>query len=274
MSRLKYLFIFLFVSVFPSQDTLYYEAYSFESEITKQLLQSVDFTKCKNILEIGSKEGAVSAFLAQNLPDKKIVGLENSKSLVQNAQKKFHRYSNLIFEQNIFEYLKKDNCFDCILCCNAYPLFLKAEKIFKTLHSSLTPTGMIYLLIQPNNSPYMHLFFELLHSSSWKEYKQDLPAEKKLEISDYKNILKNPYLEIIKFSVEPITIYFGTIEDFRSYVRSWIYTYLPVHRTLRDKFIEEFIYKLKENNLCTIEGKILLPHKKIHVVLRKSLIKK
>ena len=108
-----------------------------------QLLDSLDYSNVKRILDLGSGQGVISLYLYEKSHGE-VVALDLSNKMCDIANKNNSNSNIRIINEDFYEY--KDKPFDMIVCFDAYPHFLDEKGFQKKANQLLNRGGILAIL--------------------------------------------------------------------------------------------------------------------------------
>ena len=120
----------------------YKKASSHQKEWGLKLISELQFNGNENILDLGCGDGAITAQLANHVPNGYVIGIDASQGMIETA-KKTHKSNNLKFELidiNTISYQKK---FDIIISNATLHWVKDHKKLFAHVYSALKSNGIV-----------------------------------------------------------------------------------------------------------------------------------
>ena len=119
----------------------YEQTSTHQKEWGTRLIEELNLRGGERILDVGCGDGALTAKLAEDLPDGAVVGIDASIGMIETAQK--HRSSNLSFQQLDVTNIKFKEEFD-IVFSNAVLHWVKDHKtLLELLYRALRTSGKL-----------------------------------------------------------------------------------------------------------------------------------
>lgn len=197
----------------------------------------------EQILDIGCGDGKVTAEIASYLKDGAIVGIDNSKQMVQLASSKYEHIKFKYMDASEIEY--KDQ-FD-IVFSNAALHWIKDHKpVVKGIYQSLNKGGKILLQMggEGNASTILGILDTVIYSNEYNKYFQDFEFPYRfLAIQEYKQMLNDNGFNIKRVQLILKDMVHENIEAFQGWIRS---TWLPYTSKLPEEKKEEFIQTITD----------------------------
>jgi trans-aconitate 2-methyltransferase len=204
-------------------------------------LSHYPFKGNERVLDIGSGDGKITAFLANKIPQGKVIGIDSSESMVKFAQNT-HKHSNLIFLQNDVQSLNYRDEFDLIMsnfCLHWVP---NKELAFQNIATALKPGGFLMTLISIRNYVAAKIRDEMTQEVKWNIYFQDFFDSSTLaQEHNYDKYLLKANLHIIKSTIEEKKEHYKSKAQLRDFFKAITphLDNLPAEH-LKNEFIEEF----------------------------------
>lgn len=119
----------------------YKKASSHQKEWGAKLISEFEFKGFEHILDLGCGDGAITAQLAEKVPNGHVIGIDTSKGMIETALKN-HKSSNLKFQLLDINSIKYQNNFDIIIS-NATLHWVKDHKrLLTNVYSALKNNGI------------------------------------------------------------------------------------------------------------------------------------
>ena len=108
-----------------------------------QLLDNLDFTNAKRILDLGAGQGVISSRLYER-SGAEIIAMDLSKRMCEIAKEHHSNPHIHIVNADFYDY--EDDQFDMIICFDAYPHFLNDKEFAKKANQLLRSGGTLAIL--------------------------------------------------------------------------------------------------------------------------------
>ncbi len=163
-------------------------------------LKNVNNNEKIDILDIGCGEGRDDLYLAQNLKNRRIVGIDPSRKAIHKARDTLSGENNVEFHTIGFKELDESYQFDVILLSGVYHFFNKVERgLFKEkIKKILKPNGWFFLSTLSSNDtqyygkgtpvpddPNSFKGITYLHFASKSEFKEEFSFLEIIELDEY-----------------------------------------------------------------------------------------
>jgi trans-aconitate methyltransferase len=121
----------------------YAQASTHQKQWGTALVDDLDLSGTEYILDLGCGDGAVTAQLADRVPQGRVVGIDASASMLQAATK--HSRSNLFFERTDIAALDHESAFDVVFSNATLHWVLDHDRLLRAIHRALRPGGIARL---------------------------------------------------------------------------------------------------------------------------------
>jgi trans-aconitate 2-methyltransferase len=209
----------------------------------RELIASLDLKGTEDILDLGCGDGKVTAEIADLVNNGSIIGVDNSKQMIELAQEKYpsNLHPNLSFQVMDASELSFENCFD-LAFSNAVLHWVKNHQpVIQGLYKSLKTGGKILLRMggKGDAEGIISVMDEVRTSNKWAQYFADfeLPFTF-MAVDDYHTLLNDAGFSIIRVQLIPKDM----MHDGKSRLKGWIRTtWLPYTGRIPDEMKDEFI---------------------------------
>lgn len=213
----------------------------------RELLAHLQLTGTEAILDLGCGDGKVTAEIASLVTHGSVVGVDNSRQMIELAQEKYpsNQHPNLSFQVMDASELSFENCFD-LAFSNAVLHWVKNHQpVIQGLYKSLRTGGKILLRMggKGDAEGIISVMDEVRTSNKWAQYFADfeLPFTF-MAVDDYHTLLNDAGFSIIRVQLIPKNM----MHDGKSGLKGWIRTtWLPytgrIPEEMKDEFIEDAV---------------------------------
>jgi trans-aconitate methyltransferase len=243
----------------------------------RELLAHLHLTGHENILDLGCGDGKVSVEIAGLVPNGSVVGVDNSRQMIELAQEKYppNLHSHLSFQVMDASDLAFENRFD-LAFSNAVLHWVKNHQpVIEGLYKSLRVGGKILLRMggKGDAAGIISTMNEVRTSNKWTQYFMDFEFPFTfLGIKDYHTLLNDAGFTIIRVELIPKDM----THQGKSGLESWIRTtWLPYTGRIPEAMQHEFIEDVATHYLAkvplTADGKAHIAMVMIEVEAEKLL---
>ncbi|MBS0288587.1 MAG: methyltransferase domain-containing protein [Proteobacteria bacterium] len=210
-------------------------------EWAKHFLKKIDLANNQTILELGCRQGKVSAQLAQAYPDQNFIATDNIASELEHA--KALRLPNLDFMLQDARHLLLEQQFDTVVSFNNCLMWIKEkQKVLKSIYTVLKPGAKAYLQFfvrhgYPKNDRFLsRTAAELEWRSHLKSYTQDYYD---VTIPNFCQLLYQEGFVIHKLELMKYATHFEHYSLLQQFFGSWAsqLKYIPIHK--QDTFLNK-----------------------------------
>jgi trans-aconitate 2-methyltransferase len=240
----------------------------------RELIAKLKLNSRESVLDVGCGDGKVTAEIAGYVPDGTVVGVDNSKEMIELASEHFanDKYPNLSFQVMDARHLAFSERFDVVFS-NAALHWIKDHKpVIAGIQKCLKPGGRILLQMggKGNAESILSILEEMMSDKEWSTYFSDFvfsygfyePQEYTLWISD-------AGLDPVRVELIPKVMSYDKRDGLTGWVRT---TWLPYLERVPDEKREEFITRLIdryiEKHPLDHEGKIHVNMMRLEVEAR------
>jgi trans-aconitate 2-methyltransferase len=148
----------------------YRERSNLQQTMAAEVLQSLDLTTSKRVLDVGCGDGRITAEIARRLPQGYVVGVDASSNMIDLASQK--KGPNLCFEVADARSLPFNHEFDLVVSFNALHWVHEQSLALASIHNSLGPGGRARLRLVPMGArkSIETVLEETRSSPRWSEY--------------------------------------------------------------------------------------------------------
>lgn len=227
----------------------------------RELIANLNLTGVEDILDLGCGDGKITAEIAQLVGDGSVVGIDNSRQMIDLAKGKYpqNKHPNLSFQIMDASDLSFENCFDVVFS-NAVLHWVKNHKpVVEGLYKSLRVGGKILLRMggKGDAEGILSVINNVKASNKWAQYFTEFEFPYTfLGIDEYQVLLKESGFSINRVELIPKDM----THDGKAGLEGWIRTtWLPyterIPKEKREAFIEEVSSKYLDKVPLEADGK-------------------
>lgn len=215
-----------------------------------ELIETFDFSKYSQILDVGSGTGQVTMEMARRAPQAKVIGIDVNASMVQVASNLYHEVANLEFKQvdaqrpDTYFFPCVHNRFD-LAFSSAVFLWIENKRIaFDNIHIALRSGGHMMIKTtapRPQNHPLNRALGMLAQTPKWAAFAQSYmskPQSFPLSIEQAEQIITTDKWTNVKVTPRGITNLFNSPQSFCKWMQGWMGAMPAVAALEKDKQIE------------------------------------
>jgi trans-aconitate methyltransferase len=151
------------------------EGYHHHSQIqfawAQEMLKRISFRGDEHVLDIGCGDGKITANIAAQVPQGKIIGIDRSESMIAFAQRTYSAsHKNLHFELRNATDLTYQSRFDLVFSCACLQWIKNQLAVLEGVHMGLV-TGGRFLAVIPDPS-YIDRAIDTAFYTQWREARQ------------------------------------------------------------------------------------------------------
>jgi len=220
-----------------------------QEDAALRILKQVSFNGDERVLDIGCGDGKITKKIAEMVPKGKVIGIDPSKEMINEAIADYSHIPNLNFLQERaegFNFKEK-----CNLVTSFFALHWVKDhgSVLKNVKSVLKKGGKILFLMVSGGDPKIAEVFEREH---WKPRIEKHFNEKFSMITekDYHRLLDYYGFEKVCVKLIELLYQFATIKELEYYFMTW----LPYATGLPRAICRQFAAEIAEN-ICLHEKK-------------------
>lgn len=184
-------------------------------------LDALEIEGNENILDLGSGDGKVTAYLSKKLPNGSIRGIDNSEDAIEFANKHFPQkdYPNLTFEIVDIHDLPYEETYDIVTAFLSLNWIVDVEKAILEIEKALKPGGKA-LIVVPNriSTVVREAWMSILNAEKWKPFMHLLEHQNNHSIQEYSKFIEDAGLVPVKMRSVKTSIIFSHKKEFEHWV--------------------------------------------------------
>lgn len=152
---------------------LYRERSSLQQAMAAEVLQALDLTCSKRVLDVGCGDGRITFEIARRVPGSYVVGVDASSNMIELASQ--NTRPNLHFEVADARSLGFDHEFDLVVSFNALHWIHQQNLALASIHKALQAGGTAHLRLVPMGArkSIETVLEETRSSPTWSKYFSD-----------------------------------------------------------------------------------------------------
>jgi trans-aconitate 2-methyltransferase len=242
----------------------------------KELLTKLKLSGDETVLDIGCGEGKITEELAMIVPKGRVIGIDSSKQMIQQAKSNFtsKQQSNLRFKLMDAQKLTFQEEFDVAFSNAALHWILNQKRVLAGVKRSLKPGGRLLFQMagKGNAKAILDILAELLSSPYWRPYFENFTFPYAfLSPEEYKILLSEAGLTVVRAESIPKDMKFDNAAGLAGWIRT---TWLPYTQRLpqqqQTKFIDEIAQTYLQLNPPDAKGITHLGMVRLEVEAKKS----
>jgi ubiquinone/menaquinone biosynthesis C-methylase UbiE len=172
-------------------------------------LKKISFNSTDKVLDVGCGDGKITAFIAKQISNGIVIGLDISKEMLMYASSHYP-FNNLLFFEGNASSIPFKQQFDKIVCFSTLHWILDQEKALRSFKESLKPEGVL-LLVLPGKAPSNlgDVSQKIASSEKWSQYFINFESKRVYyDPKEYQLLLEKIELQIQSLEItETITEY-------------------------------------------------------------------
>ncbi|MCP4626269.1 MAG: methyltransferase domain-containing protein [bacterium] len=242
----------------------------------RELIAKLHLQGPQNVLDIGCGDGKVTAEIAKAIPNGSVLGIDNSRSMIELAQKEYSadRHRNLRFQLSDARALPFNQEFEIVFSNAALHWIRDHKPVLDGIYKSLRPGGRILLQMggRGNAAAILAVLDDLIGSTRWAAYFKDFDFPYGFhDAPDYEIWLNRVGFDQIRAELIPKDMIHGGRPELGGWIRT---TWLPYTQRIPEKQQEEFINDLVDKYTLQYplddKGKIFVQMVRLEVAAAKT----
>jgi len=249
-------------------------AHSEEGSVQK-LLEQYQFIGSEKVLDIGCREGALTAAIAKQVPRGFVVGVDLSHAMVDLAKDLFGaRQKNVAFQVKDLSELQYKEQFDLVTSFTSMPLIVNQLNALKSFEQFLKPGGLVWIQMPTRLPASLESALRLVtEKDRWKPYFMKFsPRWHFYQPDEYRPLLQRAKLKPTTLQVIRKTEAFASRAEFQSALRQWLPFLAPLPTNLKESFLTEVVDAYLEISPNEASGSIIYESDVLNVQAEKSRI--
>lgn len=225
-------------------------------------LEKYPWTGHERVLDIGSGDGKVSAFISKECTHGLVVGLDISPSMNTFASSLFRpdTFSTLLFQQGDIAHLPFENQFDLVTAFCALHYVVDYKSALSAIHKSLRAHGKL-LFVGPgrDNTSVANISETLIQSEKWTSYFPTFTKQRVYFTKDeYTTILQESGFTPIYFDVTHDKVTFANKQALTNWLRPLINYISHLTPDLQDDFLLDLTNIMMQSAIATPDESVVL----------------
>lgn len=242
----------------------------------RELIAKLNLKGTENVLDLGCGDGKVTVEIANLLPDGSVVGIDNSKAMLELATELYpsNTHPNVSFQIMDACHLSFEECFDVVFSNAALHWVKNHETVVNGIFTSLKTGGKILLQMggKGNASEILSVLEEIQSHPEWQPYFDHFEFPYGFfGTEEYEQLLLNSGFEIKHIELIPKDMEHVGKSGLEGWIRT---TWLPYTEQVplekRDQFIGQISTKYLERVPMDGEGKVHVSMVRLEVEARKA----
>lgn len=226
----------------------YHNSFLAQSKRAHELIAKLSISGDERILDLGCRDGSVTAYIADLVPKGEVTGIDLSPDMIRFAKESYtsSQYPNLSFIHKDMQDVGFNEDFHVVFSNAALHRVRDHASLLKKIAQSLVPGGRILVQCgeEGNAKDFFDIAFPMIRKEPWKKYFSGF-SKPYIFYSDVEYIgwLKAAGLKLVRVEL----LHKDMEQAGREGIISWIYsTWLPFTERLPDNLKDEFVSTLAD----------------------------
>jgi len=202
-----------------------------------------DLDGYKTILDLGCRQGNISAHLAQKYKKAKFIAIDNIATEIQQAKNQY-QLPNLTFETADALQLGCTEIYDAIVSFSCLHWIQSKEQVLKSIYQALKPGGKAFLQFFALHGRLKNdrIFYKTSRASKWKSYfRHFTPGYAEITASEFCTLLQNQGFVIHRLEFNNYKTDFANSDSLQYWFKSWVSHTRFLPNKKRDHFLNEAV---------------------------------
>lgn len=215
----------------------------------KQFANRFDLSSSKNVLDIGCRQGHLSAHLAKQYSKQKFVAIDNLSSEIEQARS--YRLPNLIFETQDLLQLDHAGHYDAAISFSCLHWVKDKHTALQNIYRALKPNCKAYLQFfafhaRPKNDRFL---YQIADQSQWKHYFGDFtPDYQEVTLGDFCMLLQRVGFIIHQLEFKKYKTTYRHADELQLWWNSWASHPKRVPKRKKDHYMQQAILKYLDHH--------------------------
>lgn len=240
----------------------------------KNFSDKFDLSSYKKILDIGCRNGDISAYLAGKYPQIQFTAIDNINDEVEQATT-LHQLPNLTFSTGNALSLGCMESIDAVVSFSCLHWIRDKGKFLQNIYKALKPEGKAFIQFfavhgRPQNDRF---FYQTAETTPWKNYfKKFVPNYSEITLAELSRLLHNSGFIVHSLNFSRYETIFEHPDELRQWLATWVshLQRVPTHK--RGHFLEECLKKYLNFHHYTAHDKFPYHEYLLEIVCEKPLI--
>lgn len=251
----------------------YFKSSSEQQKWAQELIAKLSLNGDERVLDIGCGDGKITAKIAELLPNGSVVGIDNSKEMINFAQKNFSSKGvpNLAFELMDASHLNYNDEFDVVFSNAALHWVIDHLPVLEGIKRSLKPSGKVLLQMagKGNAAEVLEVVETIIKNEKWNRYFTNFSFPYGFYgPKEYTAWLDHVGFKVMRVDLIPKDMLHKGGEKLSAWIRTtWLPYIQRLPEGLREEFIDEIADKYIENHPVDNDGFIHVKMMRLEVEL-------
>ncbi|CUI16511.1 Methyltransferase [Candidatus Protochlamydia naegleriophila] len=232
-------------------------------------LANFPFTEQDKVLDVGCRDGRITALIANQVQSGSVVGLDISEKMIEQASNAFQEGNLKFIKGNANDIPFKEE-FDKVVSFCTLQWIVEQEKALISMKESFKVGGGMLLVIPGESSSNLGTLAKKIASTEkWRGYFPHFKMERVYySPKAYKNLLQVIGLDIQALRAEESVTIYENKEAFIAWLKPLVNFVDHLAPDLQQSFIEELADQMIQKDLF-FTGSVAIPDVKIEIIARR-----
>ena len=214
----------------------------------KSFLDNYDLTPYSTILDVGCRNGALSAYLANQYQYQTFISIDNSNDEIEQA-KSYYKIPNLNFETADILSLGYTEKFDAVVSLSCLHWIIDKARAAKNIYHALKPGGKAFLQFFALHGRLKNdqFFYQVAKDPKWKNYfKNFSPDYFEINLWDVIQLLTKAGFIIHRIEFKKYNSIFEHSDILHQWLKTWVSHINRLSCDKQDVFLKEGIDRYRD----------------------------
>jgi trans-aconitate 2-methyltransferase len=260
---------------------LYHNHAHYQHTTALRCLHSLALAGYEYVLDIGCRDGEVTALLSECVPQGKVIGIDNSEAMIHFAEQTHPpaKYPHLFFGRVDPSHLAYQEQFDVVVSFYALQWLSNQADLLHRIYASLKPSGHFHAVLALWHG-LEESIQQVADSQEWKkwfasgEIMSHRPYFHQWDTDEYRALLKQAHFAEHHVTRREDDWMFADQEEFKQWLTSWLPLPTEMPWEKRDLFIKELLnqYLATHSCFCSDNRHLVVHLDALHVRAHKKTI--
>lgn len=242
----------------------------FQWDVAMNSLKTFPFQQNDKVLDVGSGDGKITSYIAKQVSQGTVVGLDISEKMVLQSLT-FFQQKNLLFLQGSAVDIPFREQFDKVVSFSTLHWVLNQEQALQSMKNSIRAGGLMLIVTYGKSPNNLATVAQAIASSpKWSSYFPTFKQERVYyTLEEYKILLQKVNLTIQSIKEIKVAAHYQSKKELVAFIRPLVnfISHLPLQ--LQEEFIADISNRMVENDPPLPDGSIDIHHVEIEVVAMK-----
>lgn len=210
-----------------------------------KILKKYTFQRDDCILDVGCGDGKISVLMAKEVPQGRVVGVDNSFSMIEHAKRFEKEQPNVTFMQKNAEQLNFSEEFDWMTSFSCFHWIENQRAVWEGIHKALKPMGHAAVLFYKKHPDLWKAIEKTIKHPEWSAFFQHYQPPVhwpfcELSQKDYAHLLTQCGFRVDFMEDETCFYFFENKHALETFVAAWLPHLSKIPASKQQVFMKQF----------------------------------